>query len=91
MPPVGFEPTISVGKRSQTHALDRVTIGTDPVLMYAKKKSRPTAIEVQEVHEILLLVRFANTLKQIMSQKLTKTRGYFDSLRILNSAFLRCT
>jgi len=23
MPPVGFEPTISAGKRSQTHALDR--------------------------------------------------------------------
>jgi hypothetical protein len=59
--------------------------------MYAKKKIRTTAIEVQEIHEILLLVHFANILKQIMPPKLTKTRGYFDSLRILNSAFLQCT
>ena len=26
--PVGFEPTISVGARPQTHALDRATTGT---------------------------------------------------------------
>ena len=28
MPPVGFEPTISAGKRPQTHALDRAATGT---------------------------------------------------------------
>ena len=28
MSPVGFEPTISAGKRLQTHALDRAAIGT---------------------------------------------------------------
>ena len=28
MPPVGFEPTISSGKRPQTHALDRAATGT---------------------------------------------------------------
>ena len=28
MPPVGFEPTISLGKRPQTYALDRATAGT---------------------------------------------------------------
>ena len=28
MPPVGFEPTISAGKRSQTYALDRAAAGT---------------------------------------------------------------
>ena len=28
MPPVGFEPTISVGERPQTYALDRKTTGT---------------------------------------------------------------
>ena len=28
MPPVGFEPTISVGKRPQTYALDRAVTGT---------------------------------------------------------------
>ena len=28
MPPVGFEPTISAGKRSQTYALDRTATGT---------------------------------------------------------------
>ena len=29
LPPVGFEPTISAGKRPQTHALDRAATGTD--------------------------------------------------------------
>ena len=28
MPPVGFEPTISAGERTQTHALDRAATGT---------------------------------------------------------------
>ena len=28
MPPVGFEPTISVGEQPQTYALDRVATGT---------------------------------------------------------------
>ena len=28
MPPVGFEPSISGGKRPQTYALDRAAIGT---------------------------------------------------------------
>ena len=30
MPPVGFEPTISVGERPQTYALDRAATGTGP-------------------------------------------------------------
>jgi len=29
MVPVGFEPTISAGKRTQTYALDRAATGTD--------------------------------------------------------------
>ena len=28
MPPVGFEPTVSAGERSQTYALDRAATGT---------------------------------------------------------------
>ena len=28
MPPVEFEPKVSVGERPQSHALDRVAIGT---------------------------------------------------------------
>ena len=32
MPPVGFEPKISTGERSQTYALDRATTGTDITL-----------------------------------------------------------
>ena len=28
MPPVGFEPTISAGKRPKTYALDRAATGT---------------------------------------------------------------
>jgi hypothetical protein len=31
MPPVEFEPTVSVGERPQTHALDRATTGTGVV------------------------------------------------------------
>jgi len=36
-----------------------------PVRMYAKKKSRTTIIEVQDIYEMFLF-RFANTLKQVM-------------------------
>ena len=32
MPPVGFEPTVSAGKRPQIHAVDRATTGTGFVL-----------------------------------------------------------
>ena len=28
MPPVGFEPTVSAGERSQTYAVDRAATGT---------------------------------------------------------------
>jgi len=31
MPPVGFEPTISAGERSQTHALELAATGTGRV------------------------------------------------------------
>ena len=34
MPPVGFEPTISVGERPQTYALDRAVTGTGTLCMY---------------------------------------------------------
>jgi len=34
MPPVGFEPTISVGKRPQNYALDRAVTGTSVWLYY---------------------------------------------------------
>ena len=34
MPPVGFEPTISAGKRPQTYTFDRAATGTGPRLVY---------------------------------------------------------
>ena len=34
MPPVGFEPTISVGQRPQTYALDREATGTGTKTLY---------------------------------------------------------
>ena len=34
MPPAGFEPTISAGKRPQTYALDRTATGTSPYIGY---------------------------------------------------------
>ena len=40
MSPVGFEPTISAGKRPQTYTLDRAATGTDEVasLLFANIK-----------------------------------------------------
>ena len=35
MPPVGFEPTISVGERPQTYALDRAATGTGIIITLA--------------------------------------------------------
>ena len=37
MPPVGFEPTISVGERPQTYALDRAATATGPKHYYQVK------------------------------------------------------
>ena len=37
MPPVGFEPTISVGERPQTYALDRAATGTGSIFLYKRK------------------------------------------------------
>ena len=34
MPPVGLEPAIPAGERSQTHALDRAATGTDNIYIY---------------------------------------------------------
>ena len=36
MPPVGFEPTISAGKRPQTYALERAATGTGHFNLYKK-------------------------------------------------------
>jgi hypothetical protein len=41
MPLVGFEPTISAGKRPQTYALDRAATGTGNVLIITIPKSWP--------------------------------------------------
>ena len=38
MPPVGFEPTISAGERSQIYALDRAATGTGVILLNADVK-----------------------------------------------------
>ena len=40
MPPVGFEPTISAGERSQTYALDRAATDCCRLLLIYFKKSR---------------------------------------------------
>ena len=38
MPPVGFEPTISVGERQKTYALDRAATGTDVIKLVTTTK-----------------------------------------------------
>ena len=38
MPPVGFEPAISAGKRPQTYALDRVATGTGIEHLWSMKE-----------------------------------------------------
>jgi hypothetical protein len=42
MPPVGFEPTISTGERSQTHALDHAATGTGAPIIYILKSTKFT-------------------------------------------------
>jgi len=37
MPPVGFEPTIAVGERPQTFALDRAVTGTGDIQYWSDK------------------------------------------------------
>ena len=37
MPPVGFEPTISVGERPQTYALDRAATGPGIYFIYTSQ------------------------------------------------------
>ena len=44
MPPVGFEPTVSIGERSQTYALDRAATGTGTCLLYAGYKLKAQSI-----------------------------------------------
>ena len=44
MPPVGFEPTISAGERSQTYALDRAATGTGGILVLTVAKFIRTSI-----------------------------------------------
>jgi len=39
MPPAGFEPTISVGERPQTYALERAAAGTGTLLILLQLKS----------------------------------------------------
>ena len=41
MPRVGFEPTISAGKRPKTYALDRAATGTGTKLLISQHNSSP--------------------------------------------------
>ena len=41
MPPVGFEPTISVGERPQTYILDRAATGNDKAYFTSAKSRMP--------------------------------------------------
>ena len=41
MPPVGFEPTVSAGEQSQTHALDRAATGTGIYDQYSRFIATP--------------------------------------------------
>ena len=53
MPPVGFEPTISLGERPQTYALDRAATGTG--YNYIKCiKSRCVYSDIDTVVKIVL-------------------------------------
>ena len=42
MPPVGVESTISAGERPQTYALDRVTTGTEFLILELNIYQRPS-------------------------------------------------
>ena len=56
MPPVGFEPTISVGERQQTYALDGAATGTGKtwvyILLKIKKKTPVQAMKAYRGMEV---------------------------------------
>ena len=51
MPPVGFEPTISAGKRPQTHALDRAATGTGKRKSTVTKMARLSFMQEYDLQE----------------------------------------
>ena len=60
MPPVGFEPTISVGERPKTYALDRAATGTGEVSGY----------RLGTVYRILL-TQFVNINCRVLQRNMT--------------------
>ena len=71
MPPVGFEPTISVGERPQTYALDRAATGQNDTPKVRNYKHRP--IHEKLFHYVLLLrklpTEYTFTKKELPSQR----------------------
>jgi len=47
MPPVGFEPAIPAGERSQTYALDRAAIETGPEMIYKGLNNTASATSIK--------------------------------------------
>ena len=75
MPPVGFEPTISAGERSQTYALDRVATGTGNTWTYTAYKQAGIGLIAPNTylfHYLLLTPIFEEKLRPK-----TKANMYF--------------
>ena len=59
MPPVGFEPTISVGKRPHTYALDRAATGTGIyiyIYIYIYELLRSNDENLQKLEQFIVLM-----------------------------------
>ena len=81
MPPVGFEPTISAGKRPQTYALDRATTGTGDILWFISLKMNFSFISLKmNFSFISLKMNFSFiSLKTNFSFISLKTNFYFPN------------
>ena len=75
MPPVGFEPTISAGKRPQTYALDRAATGTG--IYFCRYNEDIRVFQTKYVYHVLISVL---PLKYIIVNDKHKFKGMCNTV-----------
>ena len=81
MPPVGFEPTISVGERPQIYALDRAVTGTGEIsIQYDIILSC-----VARIYELFIAPKLKNTQHPLLSQQIFSSSPWFYPGTVINS------
>ena len=75
-PPVGYEPTIPVGERPQTYALDRVATGTGPCIILGYNNIQTCAFLL---HVLNLFYLLQGGIQQIQTYQWLFTQHMFNS------------